>query len=663
MGSQSKSSSDPFPDDDVTMLVSEVTLGAAIKKHVMPAMEEILASRLQATLEATIASQMQSILSTMKSQQELILKHDALQSKAPPCDISSRHVLPPVLPHEKNLTRVPKRSHSVPGGISLEKVTKVQSVCKEPHQRTAACIDRLTMENVIRNAGLLDGEASSSKHTSPSDIDASGRCQDYHGQSAINASTNCRKQSYDRQLSSLSQVVPSTFEMQDSEEIPNINNTSGNDRSESPASKRVQLSTSYTFDSEQGSNMFRSAHSSKEDRFQQSKHELNSETNSDVCLKATPSASFVLAHEMKTWDGVFTLNSISRGKNQYSFRLYLLYACFGITPWSSSKFARWYKIGIRWASACVAAFCIVDLILHPKKLYELVAQVALSISSYLSLALLGHLECILGGSTSFLGQHAIKHKFLVGWRKHGMKRAVLLMLVWMLKVGASIVKLHFSGEITSMYSLSRCFVAILGAGLHLAIIHSIGHALTFLQYMLDAYSDEFYDSDKWAHAVTEWNVVQAILHNLSSRVDCSFLAVETSAAVVFLSYAAGVLHSVVTKSGNELLNQSILLLLELPTLIIALSAFVLFVKAAGVTETCVRVPPVMNSVKVEEGNRAINYDRQYVVTYIAHSQAGFRAKGSLIDATMLMNYCYICGAIVCGLCTTGLSMLRQQNSR
>jgi len=54
MGSQSKSSSDPFPDDDVTMLVSEVTLGAAIKKHVMPAMEEILASRLQATLEATI---------------------------------------------------------------------------------------------------------------------------------------------------------------------------------------------------------------------------------------------------------------------------------------------------------------------------------------------------------------------------------------------------------------------------------------------------------------------------------------------------------------------------------------------------------------------------------------------------------------------------------
>jgi len=154
--------------------------------------------------------------------------------------------------------------------------------------------------------------------------------------------------------------------------------------------------------------------------------------------------------------------------------------------------------------------------------------------------------------------------------------------------------------------------------------------------------------------------VQAILHNLSSRVDTCFLAVQTSAALVFLSYAARVLDSIIAKSGGQLLHQWAVMALDFPNLMIALSALQVFIKAACVTETCIRVPPMMNSVKVEEEEKtAINYERQYLVTYIIHSQAGFRVKGSRIDATMLMNYCYICGAIACGLFTTGLSMSRK----
>jgi len=191
------------------------------------------------------------------------------------------------------------------------------------------------------------------------------------------------------------------------------------------------------------------------------------------------------------------------------------------------------------------------------------------------------------------------------------------------------------------------------------LIHCVGHALTFLEYMLDAYSSQFHNSDKWAQAVTEWNVVQSILHTLSRQVDSCFLAVQTSSAVVFLSFAAGILDSVITKSSDQLLHQCILWMLELPTLMTSLCALQLFVKAASVTEICARVPPVMNSVKVEDSNGAINHDRQYLVAFIAQSQAGFRAKGSLIDATMLMNYCYICGAIACGIFTTGLSMSRK----
>jgi len=107
------------------------------------------------------------------------------------------------------------------------------------------------------------------------------------------------------------------------------------------------------------------------------------------------------------------------------------------------------------------------------------------------------------------------------------------------------------------------------------------------------------------------------------------------------------------------MDKCILAVLEFPSLMMAFSAFVVFIKAACLTETCARVPPVMNTVQVKDGN-AINHDRQYLVSFISHSQAGFYVKGSRVDATMLMNYCYICGAIVCGLFTTGLSMSRQQ---
>jgi len=107
-----------------------------------------------------------------------------------------------------------------------------------------------------------------------------------------------------------------------------------------------------------------------------------------------------------------------------------------------------------------------------------------------------------------------------------------------------------------------------------------------------------------------------------------------------------------------MIDKFIWALFELPSLMMALGTFFVFVKAAGLTETCLRVPPLINAVLVTEDN-AINTHRQYLVSFIAHSQAGFCVKGNRVDATLLMNYCYLCGAIACGLFTTGLSMSRQ----
>jgi len=281
------------------------------------------------------------------------------------------------------------------------------------------------------------------------------------------------------------------------------------------------------------------------------------------------------------------------------------------------------------------------------------------VSSLVGLVLVGNLDCIIGHSAGFLGQHAKRHKFAVAWRRKGMCNMILLTFVWSSKAVGSVLKLFISETSMTSFDVCRCFVGICQSGLFLVIVHSVCHALTFLELMLDAYTTEFHDRDAWARAVKAWNVVQALLHNLSRRVDSCFLAVQTSATIAFLCYAARILDSIITKSTGKHMDQFMLAVLELPSLMMVLGAFVLFVKAAGVTEACVRVPPVMNSVGVDVDN-PINHDRQYLVSFISNSHAGFRIKGNRVDATLLMNYCYLCGAVVCGLFTTGLSMSRKQ---
>jgi len=354
------------------------------------------------------------------------------------------------------------------------------------------------------------------------------------------------------------------------------------------------------------------------------------------------------------WDEAGTL-SYAQTDSKFTRRLYVLYALCGIILWGSSRHAKRYKVFIKTASGLAAVFCMADLMLHPNRLYQLIPEVAFSICSFFSLVSLGNVESIVGRSTGLLGRHAHGHGFLASWGKRGMNKLVWIMVVWICKAVASLLQLFILEGSTSLYGICRCFVVMLEAGLHLAIAHSLCQVLTFFELMLDAFSHKAQETEDWGQGVCRWNVVQAMLNNMSLRVDLSFLAQQTASVIVFLSFAAGMLDIFVMNSGEKRLEQYVLVALQIPSLAMALAAFVLFIKAAGVTGTCKRIPPIINSVSVARGS-FLNIDRQYLVSYILHSQAGFYVKGSLIDATMLMNYCYLCGAIACGLFTTGLSM-------
>jgi len=156
--------------------------------------------------------------------------------------------------------------------------------------------------------------------------------------------------------------------------------------------------------------------------------------------------------------------------------------------------------------------------------------------------------------------------------------------------------------------------------------------------------------------IDSWNTLVSLIQSVSVVIGSCFLAVQTSGAIALLCYAARVLKLVIAVRSSGLTFQHMIVLLDVSSLILlAAGPFAHLVKAANVTSSCSRVPQIVNSSHVTLAN-AVNFERQHLVSFMANSKAGFSINGTQLNANFLMNYCYIGGAIVCGIFTTGLSV-------
>jgi len=177
--------------------------------------------------------------------------------------------------------------------------------------------------------------------------------------------------------------------------------------------------------------------------------------------------------------------------------------------------------------------------------------------------------------------------------------------------------------------------------------------------MVDRWTGRFNKSLNCTDGAASWNTVQALMRQVAQGVQSSFLAIQTSALITLLCCAGRVLDIIMTKSGEEMQSACMMALLELPTMIMAFCAFILFAKAAAVTEKSVQIPNVVNSLLIKP-RLPISVEDQAFVSFIHNSCAGVYIKGSRLNATVLMNYSYLCGAVICGLFTTALSMYQQK---
>jgi len=152
----------------------------------------------------------------------------------------------------------------------------------------------------------------------------------------------------------------------------------------------------------------------------------------------------------------------------------------------------------------------------------------------------------------------------------------------------------------------------------------------------------------------------AMLRRVAAAVENCFLATQTAVIFAVLCLAGRLVTMTITMTTDsaDVDNVATTIRFYVPVLVSAFATVVLFAKAASVTEKCSKLPSLVNSVVLEE-DKHIDHERQYLVSYIMHSDAGFYVKGSRFTAAMLAKFCYLLGTIICGLGTTVLTVARK----
>jgi len=357
-------------------------------------------------------------------------------------------------------------------------------------------------------------------------------------------------------------------------------------------------------------------------------------------------------------DGAVTVSQDTCQWATVSDKLTWYWAVWGILTWSRGKCAARYRNVMMCISFCCTALCMYNLIQQPKRIFENFAETAFAISCFVSLLCSRQFDCLIGPQDPLLARYAARCQFLKMWNRRGMVNLMLFQIVWVSKTVTHVIYTCTTMDHNPWHAICTAFVVPFVAGSYLALIHSAIHATSFLQLMLDQWTVDFNKSLDCNSSAEAWNSLQALMRRVAEAIQTWFLAVQTSALIAFICCATRILDIIMTKSGNEMRAAWSSALLELPTLVMAACALMWFAKASGVTEQSVRVAPVVNSLLVKP-KAAITVEHQVFVSFVKNSDAGFYVAGSQLNATVFMNYCYLCGAVICGLFSAALNVYQK----
>jgi hypothetical protein len=243
---------------------------------------------------------------------------------------------------------------------------------------------------------------------------------------------------------------------------------------------------------------------------------------------------------------------------------------------------------------------------------------------------------ILGGSSALLVRYALHKGTHDIWANISMRDMRRLLVIWcgMLLDRALMAREGFNLQFLLNFVTFAVMTSVL-----IALLYCISHISRALATMVDAFCHETVvaiqhqqnatkPNPAERNAIMAWNVFQATVRKACCAIDRCF-------TVLFASAMTAVLLPLLMSSSSW--DASI------PGVLFSLAVAVVASIAGEVTSKCDRVPAIINTLSFGEDELSI--ERQYIVTHMVHSLAGFYLLDVRLTMEMVFKTAYFSSAI------------------
>lgn len=318
-----------------------------------------------------------------------------------------------------------------------------------------------------------------------------------------------------------------------------------------------------------------------------------------------------------------------------------LLRCCGVLPWNGRRG------GLAFYPFCVVAVAVLAVVFSVQNIIEAAGDPYSQATAHLtthnftdlawSIGAFAVLSCCrifhkdIYESNALLLSYASKHGCWEHWAYLSSWEALSTFAVWLIVVldrwrQFLMGSYEYEGSVRLRAGLQMTsFVFVIS--IILIWIHYIQHVARGLGHMVDTFVFHFMETQDFAEAIAEWNILQAVIRKVCRCIQSGFFILQTSAvATVLLS---------IGDIANTYQNSQALVFL--PTVVLVFAITRVFFCAGAVTDKCARVPALVNSLDVGSG---LDHDRLYVVEYISHSQAGFYMFEARVTSAVVLKVFY-----------------------
>ena len=272
----------------------------------------------------------------------------------------------------------------------------------------------------------------------------------------------------------------------------------------------------------------------------------------------------------------------------------------------------------------------------------------------------GGIQELLQDHEGSLDMYAMQAGFIEQWRRRSRRRLIeafgTLVLMW-ISHGLAYMQLHVSSyDLLSTVSFCLASIGFVGTA-YLQL-----HILSGLELAIDSFTVSLVRDRDFEEAVEEWNVLQATLRHVSTKLSHSLLVLGSSCAASILY----LIELTFLRSNDSNAQPAFQFILQntwsVPPTVIFLYTMM---RAAAVTEKASRVSPLVNSWTFEPSGQDpkvpewMDLGRQYVVQYINQSEAGFYMQGVRLRIFQVTKMCYYLGAILFAVVSQAASWHRR----